>query len=313
VRTTDLPAGIVARTAVTADVVELELAPVDGDLPAWRPGAHVDLHLGEGLTRQYSLCGDPAERGRWRIAVQREPEGRGGSVHVHERLAVGDVVTVRGPRNNFALVDAPAYLFVAGGIGITPFVPMLRELAERGADWRLVHLGRSSERLPYADRLAREHPDRVTVWASGALGRYDLARLLDGAAPGTAVYCCGSERLVAAVEELGPLRGLGVHVERFAPRPQAHGADAGFQVVLAETGRTVTVAAGESVLDAVNRAGASVPSTCREGTCGTCEVLVLAGTPEHRDSVLSPEERASNRYVMTCVSRSLSPSLTLDL
>jgi ferredoxin-NADP reductase len=311
-RRTGLRAVVTGAVARAHGVVELQLAAVDGTFPAWQPGAHVDLHLAEGLTRQYSLCGDPADADLWRIAVRREAPGRGGSAYVHDRLAVGDTVALGGPRNNFALVPAPAYLFVAGGIGITPLLPMIRAAEDAGTPWRLLYLGRTAVATPYLDEL-RGHGERVTFWASGERGRFDLAGLLDTVAPGTAVYACGPELLLAAVEDLVAARGLDVHVERFAPRPQAHGADVEFEVVLAGTGRTVTVARDESILDVVNRAGATVPSTCREGTCGTCEVRVLAGTPEHRDSVLSPEERRENRYVMTCVSRSATPSLTLDL
>jgi ferredoxin-NADP reductase len=261
--------------------------------------------------------------------VRREPDGRGGSEYAHDRLSVGDGVALTGPRNNFGLVNAPRYLFIAGGIGITPFLPMIREVSRRERLWRLVYLGRSEGTMPYLGALRDDYGDAVTVWASSQRGRYDLAALLDSTPPGTAVYCCGPELLIAAVETLGAARGHSVHVERFAPRPHrrpepdevlraAHDApstldSSTFEVVMADSGRTLTVAPDESVLDAVNRAGANVPSTCREGTCGTCEVRVLAGTPDHRDSVLSPEDRAANEYMMTCVSRSLMPSLTLDL
>ena len=312
--TGDVAARVAAKHARARDVVELELEPVGGSFPAWRPGAHVDVRLGPEITRQYSLCGDPAESGRWRIAVRKEPLGRGGSAHVHDRTAVGDVLTLRGPRNNFALVEAPAYLFVAGGIGITPLLPMIRQVADRDAPWRLVYLGRSRSAMPYLDDLAA-YGDRVLVRPSEGRGRFDLAALLDRTDAGTAVYCCGPEPLLAAVEGLAVAQGLVAHVERFSPRPRsaAAAADQEFEVVLADTGRTITVSADESVLDAVNRAGASVPSTCREGTCGTCEVRVLAGSPDHRDSVLSSEERAADQYMMTCVSRATSPSLTLDV
>lgn len=307
-----LPARVVGRRSPAPGVVELEFAPVDGGFPAWQAGAHVDVHFTDGLTRQYSLCGDPAEHDRWRIAVRREPAGRGGSAFAHDRVVVGDVVALRGPRNNFALTSAPAYLFVAGGIGITPFLPMIRTAEAAGVPWRLLYLGRAAVTTPYLDEL-RRYGERVTFWASEDRGRIDLAHALDAVSAGTAVYVCGPEPLLAAVEELGAERRLSVHVERFAPRPAEHGADVEFEVVLAETGRTVTVAAGESVIDAVNRAGASVPSTCREGTCGTCEIRVLAGIPDHRDSVLSADERRENRYMMSCVSRSVTPSLTLDV
>ncbi|GAA0247291.1 cytochrome P450/oxidoreductase [Cryptosporangium japonicum] len=295
-RSAPLTATITGRTALTDDVVELELA---GDLPPWQPDAHIDVHLGDGLVRSYSLCGDPAER-HWRIAVRRDGVG---SRHVHERLAVGDTVRLGGPRSNFGLVDARRHLFIAGGIGITPFLPMLGTVEP----WRLVYLGRGEASMPYAARLRERHPGRVTLWSGP--GRFDLAALLAGTDPDTAVYCCGPERLVAAVEALAP----GVRTERFAPRPLPPTTHGEFDVTLAASNRTVTVAAGESVLDAINRAGANVPSTCREGTCGTCEVRVLAGEPEHRDSVLTAAERAAGTYLLPCVSRSRTPSITLDV
>jgi cytochrome P450/ferredoxin-NADP reductase len=306
-------ATVVRRETIADDVVELEFAPANGTFPAWAPGAHIDVHLAEGLTRQYSLCGGLAQRDRWRIAVRRERDGRGGSAHAHERLCVGDVVRLTGPRNNFGLVEAPGYLFIAGGIGITPFLPMLEAVTGHGKPCRLAYLGRAERSMPYLDWLHGLGGAALTVWPSTERGRFDLAGLVASAPPGTAVYCCGPERLLGAVENLGVQHGLAVHAERFAPRPMPAGEDTAFEVILAATGQTVTVASHESVLVAVNRAGASVPSTCREGTCGTCEVRVLSGRPDHRDSVLTAQERAADDYMMTCVSRSLGPSLIVDL
>ncbi|MGW5639103.1 cytochrome P450 [Streptomyces sp. NPDC003832] len=313
-RTSDIPARITARTTLTPDVVEFELAPAEGTFPSWQPGAHIDVRLAPGLTRQYSLCGDPADQKRWRIAVRRDKDGRGGSLHAHELLRSGDPVVLRGPRNNFALADAPGYLFVAGGIGVTPFLPMVAEAARRGVPWRLVLLGRCLDTMPYAAGLSRAHPDAVTLWPSAERGRIDLGDLLAATPSDTAAYCCGPEELLADLEERCLDQGRVLHTERFAPRPRTgETADGDFEVTLAGSGRTVEVRADESVLDAVNRAGADVLSTCREGTCGSCEVRVLAGIPDHRDSVLSAQERAAGEYMMTCVSRALSPSLTLDL
>ena len=306
-------AKVVCRAAVADDVIELEFAPAAGTFPMWAPGAHIDVHLANGLTRQYSLCGDPARRDRWRIAIRRERGGRGGSAYAHDRLSVGEVVQLTGPRNNFGLVDAPGYLFVAGGIGITPFLPMLQEVVWRDKPWHLAYLGRAEATMPYLGWLRGLDGDAVTVWPSTKRGRLELDWLLASAQPGTAVYCCGPEGLLSAVEALCAERGFPVHVERFAPKPLPAGENAAFEVMLAATGQTVTVASWESVLAAVNRAGASVPSTCREGTCGTCEVRVISGTPDHRDSVLTAQEHAANEYMMTCVSRSLGPSLVLDL
>jgi ferredoxin-NADP reductase len=297
-------------------VVQLTLRdPAGADLPAWEPGAHVDLVLTDELTRQYSLCGDPAERSVLQVAVLREPAGRGGSAHVHEVLAEGDTVRVRGPRNHFALVTAPRYLFLAGGIGITPILPMVAAAEAAGADWRLVYGGRTRASMAFRDRLEERHPDRVEIRPQDETGLLDLAALLDEPAEGTAVYCCGPEPLLAAVEERCAAWPAGtLHLERFAPKA---GADDGpreaFEVELAQTGTTLTVPADRSILEVVEESGVAVLSSCQEGTCGTCETGVLEGVPDHRDSVLTAEEQSANDAMMICVSRSCSARLVLDL
>ncbi|MCE3554355.1 PDR/VanB family oxidoreductase [Pseudonocardia sp. RS11V-5] len=308
---------VVEKRETLADgVVQLTLRdPAGADLPAWEPGAHVDLVLTGELTRQYSLCGDPAERSVLQVAVLREPAGRGGSAHVHDVLAEGDAVRVRGPRNHFALVRAPRYLFVAGGIGITPILPMVAAAEAAGADWRLVYGGRSRASMAFRDRLEEQHPCRVDVRPQDETGLLDLAALLDEPAEGTAVYCCGPEPLLAAVEERCAAWPAGsLHLERFTPRA---GADDGpreaFEVELAQTGSTLTVPADRSILEVVEEAGVGILSSCREGTCGTCETGVLEGVPDHRDSVLTAEEQAENDAMMICVSRSCSARLVLDL
>ena len=297
-------------------VVQLTLRdPAGADLPAWEPGAHVDLVLTDELTRQYSLCGDPAERSVLQVAVLREPAGRGGSAHVHEVLAEGDTVRVSGPRNHFALVTAPRYLFLAGGIGITPILPMVAAAEAAGADWRLVYGGRTRASMAFRDRLEERHPDRVEIRPQDETGLLDLAALLDEPAEGTAVYCCGPEPLLAAVEERCAAWPAGtLHLERFAPKA---GADDGpreaFEVELAQTGTTLTVPADRSILEVVEESGVAVLSSCQEGTCGTCETGVLEGVPDHRDSVLTAEEQSANDAMMICVSRSCSARLVLDL
>ncbi|MFC5952100.1 PDR/VanB family oxidoreductase [Pseudonocardia lutea] len=297
-------------------VVQLTLRdPAGADLPAWEPGAHVDLVLSGDLTRQYSLCGDPAERSVLQVAVLREPAGRGGSAHVHDVLAEGDSVRVRGPRNHFALVQAPRYLFLAGGIGITPILPMIAAAEAAGADWRLVYGGRTLASMAFRDRLEERYPDRVEVRPQDETGLLDLAALLGEPAADTAVYCCGPEPLLAAVEERCAAWPAGsLHLERFAPKA---GADDGpreaFEVELAQTGTTLTVPADRSILEVVEDAGVGILSSCREGTCGTCETGVLEGVPDHRDSVLTPDEQAANDAMMICVSRSCSARLVLDL
>lgn len=295
------------------DVVLLTLRdPSGAELPEWAPGAHLDLVLTADLVRQYSLCGDPGERSVYRVAVLREPAGRGGSAHVHDVVAEGDTVLVRGPRNRFALVDAPGYVFVAGGIGITPLVPMIAAAHAAGADWQLVHGGRSRASMAFTE-LAGRHPDRVALVPQDEAGLLDVAGIL-AAAAGRPVYCCGPEGLLAAVEAEGERLGVPVHVERFSARPGAlDGPDEAFEVELSGSGTVVAVPAGCSILDALEGAGIATLSSCREGTCGTCETGVLAGEPDHRDSLLTEEEQASNEVMMLCVSRSRSPRLVLEL
>jgi ferredoxin-NADP reductase len=308
---------VAERCPAAEDVVALTMAPVDGEpLPAWEPGAHVDLLLGNGMERQFSLCGDPDDASAWRIAVLREQAGRGGSAYVHDALAPGTRVRVRGPRNHFALEPAPSYLFVAGGIGITPILPMLAAADRAGAAWRLLYGGRRRATMAFLDRLAA-YGDRVDVSPQDETGLLDLDAALGAPAPGTLVYCCGPEPLLRAVEERCAAWPEGaLHTERFAPAvaPGDAAASPGeaFEVELAD-GRTLGVAPGTSILETLEAAGVGVLSSCREGTCGTCETGVLQGEPDHRDAVLTPAERAENDVMMICVSRSHSPKLVLDL
>jgi ferredoxin-NADP reductase len=271
----------------------------------------VDLRLAPGLVRQYSLCGDPADRRRWEVAVLREPDGRGGSRHVHERLAPGARLDVDGPRNHFELAGSPAYLFVAGGIGITPILPMISAAEAAGARWRLLYGGRKRTSMAFLDRLAG-YGDRVSVRPQDTGGLLDLS-VLDRPRPGTLVYCCGPEPLLAAVEaRCGGWPPGALRVERFTSGDLS-GPERDFDVVLAGSGRTVRVPAGVSILKAVEEAGVPVLSSCREGTCGTCETGVLDGEPEHRDAVLTEAERAAGDVMMICVSRCRGERLTLEL
>lgn len=287
------------------DVRSLVLAAMDErPLPAWRPGAHLDLTLPSGLRRQYSLCGNPDDRGRYRIAVRRVPGGTA-SAEVH-RLPVGARLSALGPRNAFPLAGARAYRFVAGGIGITPILPMVRAVAARGADWTLGYVGRSRSSLPFLDELAVLDPGRVHVVAGH---RPSAEALLAGAEPGTALYVCGPPGLVDALRTVAVSRGLAeFHHERFVPRPVVGGAP--FEVRLARTGRTVTVPADRSALDAIRDVLPHVRYSCRQGFCGTCPVVVLDGDVEHRDRCLTPPERAD--HMALCVSRGTT-HITLDL
>jgi ferredoxin-NADP reductase len=296
------------KEEVAHGVVRLTLrAPGREPLPSWEPGAHVDLLLPGGV-RQYSLCGRPEDTSAYQVAVLREADGRGGSAYVHDSLLAGDRLQVDGPRNHFALVAAESYLFVAGGIGITPILPMLDRVARTGREWQLVYGGRTRASMAFTADLTR-HGDRVLFRPQDEHGLLDLPALLAEARPGTAVYCCGPEPLLAAVEALGP---ADLHVERFTPRT-AEGPRTAFEVELAASGRVLPVPADRSILEVVEEAGVTVLSSCREGTCGTCETGVLGGKPDHRDSVLTADERLESEVIMLCVSRACSERLVLDL
>ncbi|MGI5200240.1 PDR/VanB family oxidoreductase [Spirillospora sp. CA-108201] len=305
---------VAAKESLAKDVAGLTLV-ADREIPEWRPGAHIDLLLGDGLERQYSLCGDPADRIRLQIAVLREPAGRGGSRQVHDRLAVGDEIGVRGPRNNFPLVPAPGYLFVAGGIGITPILPMIEAARAQGVPWRLLYGGRTRSSMAFTDRLLECGPVAVQIRPEDEFGLLDIVSALDAAPAGTAVYGCGPEPLLRAVEAAVAERpGLHLHLERFTPRERDPDAvDTAFEVELRRSGRVLRVAAGTSLLDTLTEAGAEIDFSCREGTCGTCETGVLDGVPDHRDSLLTDEEKAANDVIFPCVSRCLSRRLVLDL
>ncbi|WP_375479756.1 PDR/VanB family oxidoreductase [uncultured Jatrophihabitans sp.] len=300
---------------VADDVVSVRFGPIESaGLPTWEPGAHVDLVIDGVEERQYSLCGDPRDSNVWRIGVLRERAGRGTSRYVHERLAIGQEVVLRGPRNHFELVDSPRYLFIAGGIGITPLLPMIRSAEAAGADWSLVYGGRQLASMGFMDELAA-HGDRVTIVPQDTAGPIDLDVLLLTPLPDTLVYCCGPEGLLHAVEErsaLWPAHSL--NIERFAPRPVDDAAPStSFEVVLNAAAMTLVVPPELSILEVVRAAGVDVMSSCEEGICGTCETAVLGGTPDHRDSILDEEDRAENTCMMICVSRSLTSRLVLDL
>jgi ferredoxin-NADP reductase len=304
---------VAAKRTEADGVVTLTLvAPDGGRLPGWTPGAHVDVVLPNGLTRQYSLCGDRWDAHTYRVGVLREPAGRGGSAYVHDRLEPGDVVGLGGPRNNFPLVPSPAYLFVAGGIGITPLVPMIRQAELLGADWRLLYGGRTRASMAFLGEL---DDGRVEIVPQDERGLLDLAGFLGEPRAGVRVYCCGPAPLLAALAAVtANWPPHTARTERFVAReagPPAR-ADA-FTVVLAGSGSTVTVSPQETVLDAVRRAGAEVLSSCRQGTCGTCETGVLEGLPDHRDSILDDAERAAGDCLFPCVSRSCSDRLVLDI
>ncbi|MFI1459777.1 cytochrome P450 [Nocardia carnea] len=299
---------VLDRRTAADGVVSLILGHPDGeDLPGWKPGAHIDVHLGDGpeaLVRQYSLSSAPADRARWRIGVLSTADSRGGSRFVHERLRTGSTVTVGLPRNNFALRPAARYVFVAGGIGITPILPMIEQAAQQGAQWSLLYGGRTRKSMAFLEELAR-YGNRVTLRPQDEYGLLDLATVLADPADDTLIYCCGPEPLLRAVEEASAHWPIGSLItERFAAKPRTNtGPDTAFEVEFAASGRTATVGVGRTVLDVAEENGIGVLSSCKEGTCGTCETRVIAGRIDHRDSILTPAEQTASETMMICVSR----------
>lgn len=312
-----------SRTVLADGVVALDLVAHNGrDLPEWTPGAHVDLILpaqdgAPRIERQYSLCGDPADRSTWRVAVLREDGGRGGSRRVHDAVTEGSRLRVRGPRNHFPYQPkrgAPV-VFIAGGIGITALRGMAEAAEASGASWSLHYAGRSRATMAFADDLTSRYPDRVRLHPADEGGRLELAALL--ADPDAEVYVCGPSRLLDAIETAMGVRAAdALHVERFEAKAFGDPVWPGpFEVELLSTGDVVTVSTEESILDAIESQapGVMVLSSCRRGTCGTCEATVLEGDIEHRDSVLTPLEQAESAVMMVCVSRAACPRIVLDL
>ncbi|WP_129309496.1 PDR/VanB family oxidoreductase [Streptomyces sp. L2] len=297
---------LTARETIADGVVQLRLE--GANLPGWEPGAHLDLVLPSGLVRQYSLCGDPEDVSSYTVATRLVADGRGGSREVHEQLTEGMEVEVRGPRNRFPLVGAESYVFVAGGIGITPVLPMLRALPD-GTEWRLLYGGRTRASMPYLEEIRKLAGDRLTLVAEDEDGLPDLDALVAGLPAGTAVYCCGPEGLMAAVEERLPA-GATLHLERFAPRTSADG-NTEFEVELRRSGRTVAVTAGSTVLAAVRRELPDTAYSCEQGFCGTCQQRVLEGEVDHRDELLTDAERGDSMLI--CVSRARGERLVLDM
>lgn len=318
VRTLNLE--VLDRTEASDGVVTLTLGhPDGGELPTWRAGAHVDVHVPNGelepFVRQYSLSSDPGETNVYRIGVLKEVSGRGGSEALHETLLPGSRVTASWPRNNFRLAPSPKYIFVAGGIGITPILAMIREAERAGTDWELVYGGRTRSSMAFLSDLAK-YGDRVTLVPQDELGIIDLPGLLGEVREETLIYACGPEPLLRAAEECAahwPKDSL--RLERFAPKVVERTVpDTPFDVEFAASGTTVTVGADETILDAAERQGLPVISSCKTGTCGTCETPIVAGQADHRDSILTASEQEANETMMICVSRAAvgCPKLVLD-
>lgn len=295
-------------------VVSLELESADGPLPSWEPGSHIDLIVADGSSRQYSLCG-PAGSDGYRIGVLREPAGRGGSVHVHDTIRPGDRVELKGPRNHFALEDAPVYRLVAGGIGVTPILSMVAKLESEGRDWQLFYAGRGRASMAFSRELAA-YGDRVRFAASDEGNRLDLAALVAEAPADALWYACGPARMLAGLAQSLEAAGreANLRTELFeVPVTDEPAAGEGFSVELRASGITLTVPPDRSILDVVTEAGIDVMHDCEEGICGSCETKVIEGDVDHRDYVLTTQEKAKGDCMMVCVSRSACPRLVLDL
>lgn len=311
---------VIDRRVVAQDenVVALTLAAADrATLPQWHPGAHLDIHLPSGRVRQYSLCGDPSKRTEYRIAVRRIPDGGGGSIEVHDALPVGSTVTTGGPRNAFPL-SVPGYgsptkrlRFIAGGIGITPILPMLGMAQRLGVDWSMIYVGRSMDSIPFIDEV-RRFGDRITVRTDDVSGLPAADDLLGECPDGTTVYACGPADMLSSVRQrLIGRGGVELHFERFAAAPVVDGEP--FTVMVRSSQTEIAVAADETLLAALQRAGVSAPYSCQQGFCGTCRTRVLGGVVQHRDTLLTDPERDSG-MMLTCISRAAAGErLTLDL
>ncbi|WP_169799191.1 PDR/VanB family oxidoreductase [Nocardioides jensenii] len=309
---------VVSKRPVAVDVVELTLSAVDeSELPSWSAGAHIEVDLPGGVQRQYSLCGPAGDRDTYRIAVLRTPASRGGSRAVHEELAVDDVVTVSAPRNRFALESAPSYVFFAGGIGVTPLVPMAERCHQQSETWEFHYGGRTLERMAYASDLKDRYGERnVTLYPESETGFINIAAILKTAAPSALVYVCGPQPFIEAVRSEARAQGRGgqVRAELFTAEASLDAAgEREFDVHLVRSGITLRVAPDRSVLESIVAAGIDVERDCEVGICGTCITGVIEGCIDHRDHVLDDQQCQSGTSMTICVSRSLGDSLVLDL
>ena len=312
----------VARKHTEAlDICSLDLVPEPGhSLPAFSAGAHIDVHLPNGLVRQYSLCNPPGETGRYQIAVLRDPASRGGSQAVHNLLPEGATLHISAPKNHFPLAtEAPHHLLLAGGIGITPLLAMAEHLTSQGECFELHHCTRSRDRTPFTERVAASAFARHTHHHfddGDAVQKLDIAATLQRAPDGTHLYGCGPQGFMDAVLNAGRAQGWPeerLHREYFAAAPVDHANDGSFELEIASSGRVIPVRADQSALAALLEAGLDIPMSCEQGVCGTCLTRVKAGTPEHRDQYLTPEEQAANDQFLPCCSRASSARLVLDL
>jgi ferredoxin-NADP reductase len=300
---------VTKRELVAPDVVALTLADVGGGLfPSWTPGGHIDVVLPSGRRRQYSLCGPPGRRTDYRIAIRRIADGGGGSIEMHDALDVGDTVLFEGPRNAFYLGAAERdVLFVIGGIGLTPMLPMIQAAQQRGINWRAIYAGSSREYMPLLAEVVSVAPDRVTVWADDEHGRFaTVDELLADAGPTTAVYLCGPTAMLEAVRVARDEHAdAPLHYERFSPPPVVGGVP--FELELARSRRLLSVPANRSALDVMLDHDPTTPYSCQQGFCGTCKVKVLAGQVDHRGRTAVHDDE-----MLVCVSRATGDRVVID-
>ena len=311
---------IASKTKLAKDIAGLELVPADGGtLPPFTAGSHIDMHLGNGLIRQYSICNDPSDRACYRLGVLREAEGRGGSQAVHA-LETGQHVQISEPRNHFALSSEARYsLLIAGGIGITPILSMAQALHTQGASFELHYCARTEERMAFRyELLSSDFADRVHLHFDDGddAQKFDIAGLSQGPDAGTHLYVCGPtgfmDAVLASAAKGWP--ATAVHREYFAVAPQApDGGDRPFKIKIASTGQIVDIPADAAAIDVLEELGFDIPKSCEQGICGTCITKVLEGIPDHRDYVLTDEEHAENDQMTVCCSRAHSDLLVLDL
>lgn len=304
-------------------VVAVRLSRIESDdpLPAWEPGAHVDVYVPDGTTRQYSLCGDPQDLSSWQFAVLRETDGRGGSAYIHDELRVGDRLLVTRPKNNFALEDASFHALVAGGVGITPMMAMAEHLDRSGRSFHLTYGGRTADSMAFRQRLGALG-DSVTMLAEDQDGRADLEAIVKDLPDGGLVYVCGPVGLLRAVEAAAEaVHGVDQDVVRFelfsragVEEPAAAALDAdNYELVLTESGHTLRLAPEANILEVVLALGVDVENDCRDGICGSCITPIASGTVDHRDLVLTKREAAAMDQMLICVSRPTCSRLELKL
>jgi ferredoxin-NADP reductase len=305
---------VINRDFVAENVLEIEFVNLDGGkLPVWEPGAHIELKLGD-YSRQYSLIDGRLNQDNWRIAVLIEHDGRGGSLWIDQNVKVGTILSSVGPRNNFPLVRASEYNFVAGGIGITPLLRMIEEAENSNADWALSYLGKSIKSMAYSEELKSKYGPKVSLFPKNEALFYDVSKALQEINSNSLIYSCGPERLMLEMEKSLESDGRNrLRLERFHPREDIEQSEnVEFTVYCSKSKEEIVVAADESILMVADFAGIEIEGDCMEGTCGSCETRVIEGEIEHRDSILTPEARAKGDKMMICVSRARG-RIVLDL